>query len=130
MIANGLFQTFLVHIWEIFYWKFGRFTKNALTLSIFELEKCYFFKQVRISPEIDWYHYQSTNAAPMAIVRHRIKKDRFWWSVMSEPTGGSLAKSGNFNIVMIKSSIYFYCLYKSINMVSHWLMDDFRKRII
>ena len=32
-----------------------------------------FFKQVKISPEIDWYHYQSAKAAPMAIVRHRIK---------------------------------------------------------
>ena len=33
--------------------------KNALTRSIFELEKCsFFFKWVRISPEIDSYHHQ------------------------------------------------------------------------
>jgi len=43
IIAMGLFQTVLVPIWEIYYWKFERFTKNALTRSIFELEKCSFF---------------------------------------------------------------------------------------
>ena len=38
---------------------FERFSKNALILSIFELEKMFFFfKQVIISPEFDWYHYQ------------------------------------------------------------------------
>ena len=45
-----------------------------------------FFKQVRISPEIDWYHYQSANAAPTCIVRHLIKTDQFSRSVTSEPT--------------------------------------------
>ena len=39
----GLFQTSFVHILEISYWKFERFTKNALTLSIFELEMFFFF---------------------------------------------------------------------------------------
>ena len=38
-----LFQTVLVRIWEIYHWKFEIFTKNALTWSIFELEKCSFF---------------------------------------------------------------------------------------
>ena len=33
----------------------------------------FFKKQVRISPEIDWYHYQSANAAPTAIVLDPIK---------------------------------------------------------
>ena len=43
MIAIGLFQTFLARIWEIHYWKFERFTKNALTRAVFELEKFSFF---------------------------------------------------------------------------------------
>ena len=37
------FQTFFAHIWEIYYWNFERFIKNALTRSLFELEKCYFW---------------------------------------------------------------------------------------
>ena len=41
-IAMGLLQTFLVRIGEICYWKFERFSKNALTRSIFELDKCSF----------------------------------------------------------------------------------------
>ena len=36
-----------------------------------------FFKQVQISPKIDWYQYQSANAAPTDIVRHRIKTEPF-----------------------------------------------------
>ena len=65
------------------------FLWNALTLSIFELEKHYFFfKQVRISPEINWFHYQSGNAAPTGIVRHRIKTEQFSRSVTSESTVG------------------------------------------
>ena len=36
--------------------------KNALTRSIFELEKCSFFKWVRLSPKIDWYHYQGAKS--------------------------------------------------------------------
>ena len=67
------------------------FLWNTPTLSIFELEKCsFFFKQVRISPEIDWYHYQNANAAPTGIVRlrHRIKTGQFSRSVTPEPTVG------------------------------------------
>ena len=43
MIVVILFQTFFVHIWEIYYWNFERFIQNALTRSVFELEKCSFF---------------------------------------------------------------------------------------
>ena len=35
----GLFQTVLVHIWEIDCWKFEIFMKKALAQGIFELEK-------------------------------------------------------------------------------------------
>ena len=45
----------------------------------------FFFKQVRISPEIDWYHYQGANVAPTGVVRHRIKTDLLSRSVTSEP---------------------------------------------
>ena len=63
------------------------FFKNSLTRSVLELEFFFFFfKWVRISPEIDWYHYQSANAAPKGTVRHRIKTDQFSRSVTSEPT--------------------------------------------
>ena len=31
----------------------------------------FFFKWVRILPEIDWCHYQGANPAPTRIVRHR-----------------------------------------------------------
>ena len=49
------------------------FRQHALTLPIFELEKgSFFFKQVRILPEIDGHHYQSANVAPTAKVRHWI----------------------------------------------------------
>ena len=37
------FQRFLLQILAIFSWNFERFLKNALILSIFELEKCSFF---------------------------------------------------------------------------------------
>ena len=44
---------------QIFQYVFMDFLKNSLTRPFFELEKCsFFFKWVRISPEIDWYHYQ------------------------------------------------------------------------
>ena len=45
--------------------KFERFIKNALTRSVFELEKCssFFFKWVRVLPEIDWYHFQGASPA-------------------------------------------------------------------
>ena len=47
------------------------FLENALTRLIFELEKCSFFKWVRIFPEIYWYHYQGASPAPSRIIRHK-----------------------------------------------------------
>ena len=50
---------------KIYVLYFRDFLSNALTLSIFELDNfSFFFRQVRISLEIDWYHFQSANAAP------------------------------------------------------------------
>ena len=73
---------------------------------MFELEKR-FFKQVRILPEIDWYHYQSANAAPMAKVRDRIKTDLFIRSVTSEPTVGGDIYADNIYTVMRKGAEWF-----------------------
>ena len=70
MMAMGVFQTDLVRFESFNYSNFEGFTNPALTLSIFELEKCSFFKWVRISPEIDWYHYQGASPAPTCIVKH------------------------------------------------------------
>ena len=82
------FWKIFAHIWEIYSWKFERFIKNALTRSIFELEKCsFFFKWVRILPEIDWYHYQAPSPAPTGIVRLQTwTKTPTRWSVTSEPS--------------------------------------------
>ena len=49
----------------------------------------FFFKQVRILPEIYCYNYQRIIVAPMVKVRHWIKTDPFLQSVTSEPTVGS-----------------------------------------
>ena len=46
---------------------FKIFAKDALTRSIFELEKCSFFN----GSVIDWCHYQGASQAPMCIVRHQ-----------------------------------------------------------
>ena len=51
--------------------KNGEIFKNAQTRPIFELEKCSFFKWVRIGPEIDWYYYPGACPAPTCIVRHQ-----------------------------------------------------------
>ena len=57
--------------------------------SIFELEKCTFFKWVRISPEIDWNHYQGASPAPKCIVRYQtLIKTPMRLSVTSEPSVG------------------------------------------
>ena len=72
IVAPKTFQRFIFCIWEIFFEKFERFSLKCSNFVNFWARKTFFFfKQVRISPEIDWYHYQSANAAPMAIVRHR-----------------------------------------------------------
>ena len=41
---------------------------------MFELEKCSFFKWVRILPESDWYHFLGASPAPMCIVQHKTLK--------------------------------------------------------
>ena len=47
----------------------------------------FFFKWVRISPEIDWYHYQGASPAPTCIVWHQtMTKTATRWSVTSEPS--------------------------------------------
>ena len=66
----------------------------------------FFFKQVRISPEIDWYHYQSANAAPTGIVRLRINTDQFSRSVTSEPT---VPPRDIIDDVVLKSCILYFC---------------------
>ena len=57
---------------------------NALTRSIFELEKCSLFNWVRSLPEIDWYHYQGAYPAPS--LASDIDKDTHKLSVTSEPS--------------------------------------------
>ena len=37
----------------------------------------FFFKWVRISPEIDWYHYQGASPAPTCVVRHQTMTKKF-----------------------------------------------------
>ena len=68
----------------------------------------FYFKQVRISPEIDWYHYQSANAAPTAIMQHRMKTDPFLRSVTSEPTVGG---RGGLNRIKVH---YIVCGYSPL----------------
>ena len=43
MTALGQFEILLLRSYKIYYWKFEKFMKNALTRSIFEVEKCSFF---------------------------------------------------------------------------------------
>ena len=50
----------------------------------FELEKYLFFKWVRILQKIDWYHYQTSNAAPM--VRGRsFMTSAFFLAILDPP---------------------------------------------
>ena len=49
MITEGLFKTFWYCIWEIFYWGFEGITKNAQTLSTFELENTFILEFCRKS---------------------------------------------------------------------------------
>ena len=63
-----------------FQWNWS-FSLNCSNFVDFLARKTFFsFKQVRISSEIDRYHYQSANAEPMAILRH---------CVISESTVGA-----------------------------------------
>ena len=66
--APKLFQRFLLTILEIFLSNFERFPKNALILSIFELEKCSFFPN---RTEFDWYYYQGPSPAPFGVLLYQ-----------------------------------------------------------
>ena len=81
-IYSFLFKFYL----RDFQWNWS-FSLNCSNFVNFLARKTFFsFKQVRISSEIDRYHYQSANAEPMAIVQNRIKTDPFRQVVTSEPT--------------------------------------------
>ena len=81
--------------------RFSLFSNYSNSVNIWARRMSFFFKQVRISPEIDWYHYQSASAAPNGIVRHRIKTDQFSRSVTSEPTVPPLRLRGLRNFWMV-----------------------------
>ena len=87
--SHGTVSNIFGLYWEILYWIFEIFAKNALTQSIFEVEKCSFFTLVRISPEIDWYHYQGASTAPMNNVHSPASnndRDPYELSVTWEPS--------------------------------------------
>ena len=80
----GLSQTVLVRIWEIYYWKFERFTKNALTRSIFELEKCSFFLNgSEFRQKLIGTITSAVFPTKWATTRH------FWWTLMFSLIGPS-----------------------------------------
>ena len=54
----------LLKIWEIY-------EKCSNSVNFWARKMFFFFKWVRISPEIDWYHYQGASPAPTCIVRHQ-----------------------------------------------------------
>ena len=76
----GLFKTVLLRIMRAN----DRFTKTALTLSIFELEECSFFKWAKILPEIDWRYSGTCVHSPES----NIDKGPYEQSVRSEPSVG------------------------------------------
>ena len=54
----------------------------------------FFNKQVRILPEIDWYHCQNANVAPAAIIWHRIKTAAFFFG-----GGGTMGSDVTLHLV-------------------------------
>ena len=73
-------RDFRLKIWEIY-------KKCSNSLNFWARKMFFFFKWVRISPEIDWYHYQGASPAPTCIVRHqKLIKTPTRWSVTSEPS--------------------------------------------
>ena len=56
LAAPKKIQSFMFRFLEIFFEILRYLLQIILTLSIFELEK-FSFIQVRILPEIDWYHF-------------------------------------------------------------------------
>ena len=84
ILAPKTFCIYISCIWEIIFENFERFPLKWSNFIKFWAR--FFFMQVRISPEINWYHYACSNAAPTTIVWHQIKTDQFWWNVIPEPT--------------------------------------------
>ena len=129
-------------IWVIFFEKFERFALKCSNFVNFWARKMFFFfKQVRISPEIDWYHYQSANAAPTGIVRHRIETDKFSRSVTSEPNVPPPSFSGKFHYFFpnwvwpesIFFPIYFFffaCFVRilTLSMTLNWLTVQWKHK--
>ena len=73
----------------------------------------FFFKWVRISPEIDWYHYQGASPAPTCPASNN-DKDPYELSVKSEPSVGGGAKI-NYLIItndslLLKSITVLHCI--------------------
>ena len=81
-------SNFLVRIWEIFLLKIWHiYKKCSNSVNFWARKMFFFFKWVRISPEIDWYHYQGANPAPTCIVWHQtMTKTPMRLSVTSEPS--------------------------------------------
>ena len=78
-IFHSYFGDFLMKFWEIY-------QKCSNSVNFWARKMFFFFKWVRISPEIDWYHYQGASPAPTCIVRHQtMTKTPTRWSVTSEP---------------------------------------------
>ena len=89
-ITDGPWPFWKIRIWYLrdFLWKTWEIYRKCSNSANFWARKMFFFlKWVRISPEIDWYHYQCASPAPTCIVRHRILiKTPTRWSVTSEPS--------------------------------------------
>ena len=51
---------------------FGLYLRDLLLKIFWARKMFFFFKWVRILPEIDWYHYQGASPSPLCIVRHKI----------------------------------------------------------
>ena len=82
--VSNLFGPYLIDlllkIWDIY-------EKCSKSVNFWARKMFFFFKWVRISPEIDWYHYQGASPAPTCIVRHQtMTKTSTRWSVTLEPS--------------------------------------------
>ena len=72
----------LVKFWEIN-------KKCSNSVKFWARKMLFSFKWVRISPEIDWRHYEGASPAPTCIVRHQtMTKTPSRWSVAPEPSVG------------------------------------------
>ena len=69
----------------------GIYSKCSNSVHFWARKMFLFFKWVRISPEIDWYHYQGASPATTCIVHSpalNIGKDPYGLSVTSKPSVG------------------------------------------